>query len=294
MLSPPGRKRIFHTKKFPTLPISLRIRTGRSVKGLPFNPNMTEAQYKCVNIRWKNMSLEVDIQISKYQLKQYESRNWITKSQGAWGTCNQCLWQAAAVSRRHLNQSPLSPVPSCCSNIDQHPTQTINEPDCAGTYYPLTGMSDDVQQQLIDDHFLFKEGDRFLQVSESDLKQSSIRCMSTGSKRKQILANRPRHFPQRGEDVPSLGWWRGPPSHHLHGARWRCWSCVPAADRRDRTHGSTSNCQANICMCLFLQDSLMSFTSDERLGWLTFCPTNLGTAIRFALWNGQSRDIFLI
>ena len=165
---------------------------------------------------------------------------------------------------------------------------------CAGTYYPLTGMSDDVQQQLIDDHFLFKEGDRFLQVSESDLKQSSIRCMSTGSKCKQILANRPRHFPQRGEDVPSLGWWRGPPSHHLHGARLRCWSCVPAADRRDRTHGSTSNCQADICMCLFLQDSLMSFTSDERLGWLTFCPTNLGTAIRFALWNGQSRDIFLI
>ena len=90
---------------------------------------MTEAQYKCVNIRWKNMSLEVDIQISKYQLKQYESRNWITKSQGAWGTCNQCLWQAAAVSRRHLNQSPLSPVPSCCSNIDQHSTfkQSMNQ-----------------------------------------------------------------------------------------------------------------------------------------------------------------------
>lgn len=27
-------------------------------------------------------------------------------------------------------------------------------------------------------------------------------------------------------------------------------------------------------------DSLMTFTSDPRLGWLTFCPTNLGTAIR--------------
>ena len=25
-----------------------------------------------------------------------------------------------------------------------------------GVYYPLTGMSKDVQQQLIDDHFLFK------------------------------------------------------------------------------------------------------------------------------------------
>lgn len=33
-----------------------------------------------------------------------------------------------------------------------------------GEFYPLTGMSKDVQQKLIDDHFLFKEGDRFLQV----------------------------------------------------------------------------------------------------------------------------------
>jgi len=33
-----------------------------------------------------------------------------------------------------------------------------------GEFYPLTGMSKDVQQNLIDDHFLFKEGDRFLQV----------------------------------------------------------------------------------------------------------------------------------
>jgi protein-arginine kinase len=31
-----------------------------------------------------------------------------------------------------------------------------------GKYYPLTGMSAADQKQLIDDHFLFKEGDRFL------------------------------------------------------------------------------------------------------------------------------------
>jgi creatine kinase len=35
-----------------------------------------------------------------------------------------------------------------------------------GEFYPLTGMSKDVQQKLIDDHFLFKEGDRFLQVCD--------------------------------------------------------------------------------------------------------------------------------
>lgn len=33
-----------------------------------------------------------------------------------------------------------------------------------GTYYPLTGMSKATQQQLIDDHFLFKEGDRYVVI----------------------------------------------------------------------------------------------------------------------------------
>jgi len=39
------------------------------------------------------------------------------------------------------------------------------EGELKGTYYPLEGMTKEVQQKLIDDHFLFKEGDRFLQVS---------------------------------------------------------------------------------------------------------------------------------
>lgn len=36
-----------------------------------------------------------------------------------------------------------------------------------GTYYPLLGMDKATQQQLIDDHFLFKEGDRFLQAANA-------------------------------------------------------------------------------------------------------------------------------
>jgi len=34
-----------------------------------------------------------------------------------------------------------------------------------GTYYPLDGMNADVQKQMIADHFLFKEGDRFLNAA---------------------------------------------------------------------------------------------------------------------------------
>ena len=29
-------------------------------------------------------------------------------------------------------------------------------------------------------------------------------------------------------------------------------------------------------------EDLIKFSESERLGWLTFCPTNLGTAIRCA------------
>lgn len=38
--------------------------------------------------------------------------------------------------------------------------ETITDPELQGTYYPLTGMTKEVQTQLIEDHFLFKEGDR--------------------------------------------------------------------------------------------------------------------------------------
>jgi len=34
-----------------------------------------------------------------------------------------------------------------------------------GTYYPLSGMRKSVQERLIKDHFLFKEGDRFLEAA---------------------------------------------------------------------------------------------------------------------------------
>merc|ERR1711936_925208 len=37
--------------------------------------------------------------------------------------------------------------------------------DLAGTYYPLTGMSEQVRQQLVDDHFLFMSGDPNLKVA---------------------------------------------------------------------------------------------------------------------------------
>merc|ERR1711902_240460 len=39
------------------------------------------------------------------------------------------------------------------------------EGDLAVTYYPLTGMAENVRQQLVDDHFLFMSGDKNLTVA---------------------------------------------------------------------------------------------------------------------------------
>nr|CAD2197893.1 unnamed protein product [Meloidogyne enterolobii] len=45
--------------------------------------------------------------------------------------------------------------------------QLKSDPELGGTYYPLEGMTKEVQTQLIKDHFLFKEGDRFLQAANA-------------------------------------------------------------------------------------------------------------------------------
>lgn len=80
--------------------VSTRVRCGRSMEGYPFNPCLTEAQYK-----------EMEEKVS-----------------------------------------------STLSALDG---------ELKGKFYPLTGMDKAVQQQLIDDHFLFKEGDRFLQAANA-------------------------------------------------------------------------------------------------------------------------------
>lgn len=43
----------------------------------------------------------------------------------------------------------------------------FSDEELKGTYYPLDGMSKDTQNQLIADHFLFKEGDRHLQYANA-------------------------------------------------------------------------------------------------------------------------------
>ncbi|KAG0423853.1 hypothetical protein HPB47_000384 [Ixodes persulcatus] len=55
-------------------------------------------------------------------------------------------------------------------------TLRMLDSELKATYYPLTGMGKKTQQQLIDDHFLFKDGDRFLQAAIAAIK-TKLECI---------------------------------------------------------------------------------------------------------------------
>jgi len=161
--------------------MSTRIRCGRSMAGFPFNPCLTEANYK-----------EMETKI-------------------------------------------------------QEVFKNFSDPELQGTYFPLTGMTKEVQTQLIADHFLFKEGDRFLQAA------NACRYWPTG---RGIFHNKNKTF---------LIW----------------------VNEEDHMRIISMQNGGNVGMVLDRLirgvkaiGSQIPFSRDDRLGWLTFCPTNLGTTVR--------------
>jgi len=160
---------------------STRIRCGRSLAGYPFNPCLSEANYK-----------EMEGKVKKI--------------------------------------------------FDE-----INDPELQGTYYPLTGMGKDVQNQLIADHFLFKEGDRFLQEA------NACRYWPTG---RGIFHNKNKTF---------LVW--ANEEDHLRIISMQ-------------SGGNVGEVLARLNKGVKIIESKAPFSRDDRLGFLTFCPSNLGTTVR--------------
>jgi len=121
------------------------------------------------------------------------------------------------------------------------------EGELAGKYYPLDGMSEADQKQLIDDHFLFKEGDRFLEA-----------------------CNLNRDWPA-GRGI-----------FHNNDKTFLVW-----INEEDQLRIISMQKGADI-LAVFKRLSVASteiekvakFAHDDHLGYITSCPTNLGTALR--------------
>ncbi len=119
--------------------------------------------------------------------------------------------------------------------------------ELSGRYYPLTGLCEEDRKQLIEDHFLFKEGDRFLE--------------SAGLNR---------------------DWPEGRGIYHNDDKTFLVW--VNEEDQLRiismQPGGDIAQVFTRLSHAVAELQKRLTFAFDERLGYLTSCPTNLGTAMR--------------
>ncbi len=121
------------------------------------------------------------------------------------------------------------------------------EGELAGSYYPLLGMSKEVQDDLIKDHFLFKEGDRFL-----------------------AAAGLNRHWPE-GRGI-----------YHNNDKTFLVW--VNEEDQLRiismQQGGDIKEVFTRLVSAIQSIETKVPFSYSDHLGYITSCPTNLGTAMR--------------
>ena len=121
------------------------------------------------------------------------------------------------------------------------------EGELAGRFYSLGSMSEADRQQLIADHFLFKEGDRFLDACGLNREWPEGRG---------IFHNNEKTFLVWVNEEDQL----------------RIISMQQGADI-GAVFTRLSKAASHI-------ESVASFAHNNKLGYITSCPTNLGTALR--------------
>lgn len=122
--------------------------------------------------------------------------------------------------------------------------------ELAGTYYPLSEMDEATQNRLTLEHFLFKKGDRFLESAGVNRDWPSSRGIFISADKKFLVwVNEEDHLRiismQRGGDLRAVF--------------------------------------ERLCQAIALLGEELEFAFDKHLGYLTSCPTNLGTALRASM-----------
>jgi len=143
------------------------------------------------------------------------------------------------------------------------------EGDFAGTYYPLTGMDETTRQKLVDDHFLFMSGDPNL-----------------------ILSGMERDWPE-GRGI-----------FHNEAKTFLVWVNeedqlrIISMEKGGDINGVFKRLSEGLRL---IEDSIKKngdrvFSLDPKLGYITSCPTNLGTGMRASVhidlpgWGKEGND----
>jgi len=152
---------------------------------------------------------------------------------------------------RNLDGYPLGPGISREQRLDvmSKVVEACNtfEGDLAGTFYSLESMTEEQRNQLVEDHFLFKEGDRFLQACGLNRDWPSGRGIFHNNDKSFLV------WVNEEDQLRIISMQNGADIH-----------CV--FDR--------------LCRAAKHIETVCKFSHDEHLGYITSCPTNLGTAMR--------------
>ena len=119
--------------------------------------------------------------------------------------------------------------------------------DLKGEYFPLEGMTEEVVQKMIEDHFLFKQGDRFLE---------SVGVNRDWPKNRGIFFSFDKKFLVWVSEEDSM----------------RIISMQSGAD--------IAEVFTRLSTALNFINEQIHFAFDDIRGFYTTCPTNLGTAMR--------------
>merc|ERR1712058_130189 len=125
--------------------------------------------------------------------------------------------------------------------------------DLAGSYFPLTGMSEKVRQQLVDDHFLFMSGDPNLKVAGMERDWPEGRG---------IFHNKDKTFLTWVNEEDQLGIISMQKGGDVRGVFDRLARGIKAVGDSVKA------------------ESGKDFMLDPKYGYVHSCPTNLGTGMR--------------
>jgi creatine kinase/arginine kinase len=119
--------------------------------------------------------------------------------------------------------------------------------DLAGKYYPLDGMSEEDRELLIADHFLFKAGDRFLETAGLNRNWPMGRGIFHNDKKTFLV------WINEEDELRIISMQKG---------------------------GDIKEVFTRLTTAISELEKKMEFSFSKHLGFITSCPTNLGTAMR--------------
>jgi len=152
---------------------------------------------------------------------------------------------------RNLKGMPLAPLISKAQRkeVESKVTESLStfEGDLSGKYYSLESLSEDERSQLIADHFLFKEGDRFLAAAGANRDWPSGRGIFHNDEKTFLV------WVNEEDQLRIISMEKG---------------------------GDIKSVFSRLCRAIEEMERRMEFAFNSHLGNISSCPTNLGTAMR--------------